>query len=49
MSGAEMSRDDWHNRYAHSVTELSEKLRAMDSNEKREALLEKVLQDIASA
>ena len=49
LSGAEMSRDDWHNRYAHSVTELSEKLRAMDSNEKREALLEKVLQDIASA
>ncbi|KEO58152.1 MBL fold metallo-hydrolase [Thalassospira permensis] len=49
LPAGEMSRDDWHNRYAHSVTELSEKLRALDSNEKREALLEKVLQDIASA
>lgn len=48
LSGEDLSRDDWHNLYAGTITELSEKLRSLESDAKRRALLEKVLRDIGS-
>jgi metallo-beta-lactamase family protein len=48
LSGEEMSRDDWHNLYAGTVTTLSEKLRSMETADERRELLEKVLRDIGS-
>ncbi|MFH1804505.1 MAG: MBL fold metallo-hydrolase [Pseudomonadota bacterium] len=46
LKGEEMSREDWHNLYARTLTQLSEKLDSFDNSEKREQLLEKLLQTI---
>ncbi|MEQ8285067.1 MBL fold metallo-hydrolase [Thalassospira sp.] len=48
ISGEELSRDDWHNLYAGTVTALSEKLRSLKSDTERRDILEKVLRDIGS-
>ncbi|MBP3126316.1 MBL fold metallo-hydrolase [Thalassospira sp. ER-Se-21-Dark] len=48
LSGEELSRDDWHNLYAGTVTALSEKLRSLETAEERKEMLEKVLRDIGS-
>ena len=48
LSGEELSRDDWHNLYAGTITALSEKLRSVENDAQRRDLLEKVLRDIAS-
>lgn len=48
LSGEELSRDDWHNLYAGTVTALSEKLRSLKTAEERKEMLEKVLRDIGS-
>ncbi|MCC9622677.1 MBL fold metallo-hydrolase [Thalassospira sp. MA62] len=46
LSGEELSKDDWHNLYAETVTTLSDKLRSLDNEKDRRALLEKLLRDI---
>lgn len=48
LSGEELSRDDWHNLYAGTVTALSEKLRSLETADERREMLEKVLRDIGS-
>ncbi|MDG4721051.1 MULTISPECIES: MBL fold metallo-hydrolase [Thalassospira] len=48
LSGEELSRDDWHNMYAGTITALSDKLRSMSTPAERQKLLEKVLRDIGS-
>ncbi|WP_033069520.1 MBL fold metallo-hydrolase [Thalassospira australica] len=46
LSGEELSREDWHNLYAQTVTSLSEKLRSLKTAGERQELLEKVLRNI---
>ncbi|WP_412558281.1 MBL fold metallo-hydrolase [Thalassospira sp. MIT1370] len=48
LSGEELSRDDWHNMYAGTITALSEKLQSLGTPAERQKLLEKVLRDIGS-
>jgi len=48
ISGEELSRDDWHNLYAGTVTALSEKIRSLETDQQRRDVLEKVLRDIGA-
>jgi metallo-beta-lactamase family protein len=49
LPGKAMSEEDWHNKYAKTITALSEKLAGVQSNREREKLLEKLLQTIDRA